>query len=92
RAAAASAGLTALQEVLQGFPKGVQDEVAKLLNAEAQAGVSRMPADDEAIARTSVPPPPFRGSDTAAQPVAVPSLAPDDAPATMAHRLIEDTD
>lgn len=92
RAAAASAGLTALQEVLQGFPKGVQDEVAKLLNAEAHAGVSRIPADDEAIARTSVPPPPFRGSDTAAQPVALPSLAPDDAPATVAHRLIEDTD
>lgn len=92
RAAAAGAGLTALQEVLQAFPKGVQDEVVKLLNAEAHAGVSRMPADDGAIARTNVPPPPFRGSETAAQPVALPSLAPDDAPVTVAHRLIEDTD
>ncbi|MFT6669525.1 MAG: hypothetical protein ACJAVZ_000980 [Afipia broomeae] len=92
RAAAASAGLTALQEVLQAFPKGVQDEVAKLLNAEAHAGVTRMPGNDDAIARTNVPPPPFRGSETSAQPVALPSLAPDDAPAAVAHRLIEDTD
>lgn len=92
RAAAASAGLTALQEVLQAFPKGVQDEVAKLLNAEAHAGVTRMQVDDDAIARTNVPPPPFRGSETAAQSVALPSLAPDDAPVAVAHRLIEDAD
>jgi len=92
RAATASAGLTALQEVLQAFPKGVQDEVAKLLTAEAHGGVSRMPMDDDAVARTNVPPPPFRGSEPSAQSVALPSLAPDDAPATMAHRLIEDTD
>lgn len=92
RAAAANAGLTALQEVLQGFPKGVQDEVAKLLHAEAQSGLSRMPADGDEIARTNVPPPPFRGSEPAPQSVALPSLVPDDAPATMAHRLIENTD
>ncbi len=93
RAAAASAGLTALQEVLQGFPKGVQDAVANMLDAEARAGVARGLSDgDEAIARTNVPPPPFRGSETAAQPVALPSLAPDDAPATVAYRLIENTD
>ena len=92
RAAAASAGLTALQEVLQAFPKGVQDEVAKLLNAQAHAGVSRMLADGDEIARTNVPPPPFRGSEPSAQSVAPPSLTPDDAPATMAHRLIDDAD
>lgn len=93
RVAAASAGLTALQEVLQGFPKGVQDAVANMLDAEARAGAAAHGTDgEEVIARTSVPPPPFRGSDTAAQAVALPSLAPDDAPATMAHRLIEDTD
>jgi hypothetical protein len=93
RVASASAGLTALQEVLQGFPKGVQDAVANMLNAEARAGAAARGTDgEEAIARTTVPPPPFRGSDTAAQPVALPSLAPDDAPATMAHRLIEDTE
>ncbi|TKT72734.1 flagellar hook-length control protein FliK [Afipia massiliensis] len=91
RVAAASAGLTALQEVLQGFPKGVQDAVADMLDAEARAGAAHV-TDGEAITRTNVPPPPFRGSDTSAQSVALPSLAPDDAPATMAHRLIEDTD
>ncbi len=92
RAAAASAGLTALQEVLQAFPKGVQDEVAKLLNAQEHAGVSRMPADGDEIARTNVPPPPFRGSEPSAQSIALPSLSPDDAPAAMAHRLIDDAD
>ena len=93
RVAAASAGLTALQEVLQGFPKGVQDAVANMLDAEARASAARMPADgDEAVARTNVPPPPFRGSETTAQSIALPSLAPDDAPATVAYRLIEDTD
>lgn len=92
RVAAASAGLTALQEVLQGFPKGVQDAVANLLDAEARAGAAHGADGEEAVARTTVPPPPFRGSDTSAQSVALPSLAPDDAPATMAHRLIEDTD
>lgn len=93
RVAAAGAGLTALQEVLQGFPKGVQDAVANLLDAEARTGAGRMPADgEEAIARTNVPPPPFRGSETTAQSIALPALGPDDAPATVAHRLIEDTD
>ncbi len=93
RVAAASAGLTALQEVLQGFPKGVQDAVANMLDAEARASAARMPADgEEAIARTNVPPPPFRGSETTAQSIALPSLAPDDAPATVAYRLIEDAD
>lgn len=93
RAAAASAGLTSLQEVLQGFPKGVQDAVANLLDAEGHPGAAHTLAEgDEAIVRTNVPPPPFRGSETSAQSIAVPSLAPDDAPATVAHRLIEDTD
>jgi hypothetical protein len=93
RVATASAGLTALQEVLQGFPKGVQDAVANMLDAEARTGAAHMPADgEEVIARTNVPPPPFRGSETTAQSIALPSLAPDDAPVTVAHRLIEDAD
>jgi hypothetical protein len=93
RVAAAGAGLTALQEVLQGFPKGVQDAVSDLLDAETRAGAPHIQTEgDDVVARTHVPPPPFRGSETAAQPAALPSLAPDDAPATMAHRLIEDTD
>lgn len=94
RAALASAGLTEMQEILQAFPKGVRDAVATLLDAEARAGTAAhiAGADGDTIARTNVPPPPFRGSETTAQPVALSSLTPDDAPATVAHRLIEDTD
>jgi len=95
RVAAASAGLTELQEVLQRFPRGVRDAVAELLDAEAQAGhPSRaMPAaDSEIVVRTNVPPPPFRGSATVAQPVTLPIVSPDDAPVAVAHRLIDDTD
>ncbi len=94
RAALAGAWLTELQEILQAFPKGVRDAVSTLLDAETRAGTTAhiVDTDGDAIARTNVPPPPFRGSETTAQPVALPSLAPDDAPATVAHRLIEDTD
>lgn len=93
RAAAASAGLTSLQEALQGLPKGVQDAVANLLDNEAYAGMAQSAAKGgDPIARTNVPPPPFRGSETSAQSVALPSLAPDDAPVAVAHRLIENAD
>lgn len=92
RAAAASAGLTEMQEILQGFPKGVRDAVANLLDAEGRALPRATANGDDALAHTNIPPPPFRGSATSAQPAALPSLAPDDAPVTVAHRLIEDTD
>ncbi len=92
RAALAGAGLTELQEILQAFPKGVRDAVSNLLDAEGRAMPHAAGEADDAFARTNIPPPPFRGSETTAQPVALPSLAPDDAPATVAHRLIEDTD
>lgn len=92
RAALASAGLTEMQEILQGFPKGVRDAVANLLDAEGRA-MPRATADgDDTLAYTNIPPPPFRGSATSAQPMALPSLAPDDAPVSVAHRLIEDTE
>lgn len=92
RAALASAGMTELQEILQAFPKGVRDTVANLLDAEGRAMLHAATEGDDAIARTNVPPPPFRGSETTAQPMALPSLMPDDALATVAHRLIENTD
>jgi hypothetical protein len=92
RAALAGAGLTELQEILQALPKGVRDAVANLLDAEGRAVPHATAEGDDGFARTNIPPPPFRGSETAAQPMALPSLAPDDAPATVAHRLIEDTD
>ncbi|WP_407151967.1 flagellar hook-length control protein FliK [Bradyrhizobium sp. ORS 86] len=43
-------------------------------------------------ARTNTPPPPFRGGLPAAQAVAAPSIAPDAPLATVAHRLMENTD
>jgi len=92
RAALASAGLTELQEILQAFPRGVRDAVANLLDAEGRAIPHAATEGDDAFAHSNVPPPPFRGSATTAQPVALPSLAPDDAPTAVAHRLIEDTD
>jgi hypothetical protein len=92
RAALAGAGLTELQEILQALPKGVRDAVANLLDAEGRAIPRAAAEGDDAFAHSNVPPPPFRGSATTAQPVALPSLAPDDVPAAVAHRLIEDTD
>jgi hypothetical protein len=41
---------------------------------------------------TNVPPPPFRGAQPTAQPVALPSLPPDALLATTAHHLLGDTD
>jgi hypothetical protein len=81
-----------LQQVLQAFPKGVRDAVAGLLAAEARAASAGAVADDDGVALSNVPPPPFRGSAPSAQPVAAPSVTPDDAPAAIVHRLIEDTD
>ena len=94
RAALAGAGLTEMQAILQAFPKGVRDAVATLLDAEGKGGRAHIVAgaEDDAVAHANVPPPPFRGSGPSAQPMALPSFAPDDAPATIAHRLIEDTD
>lgn len=93
RVAAANAGLTSLQEVLQAFPKGVRDAVANLLDAQAHAGSSvRNASMDDGIAHTNLPPPPFRGAATSAQPVSQPAFGPDDAPVVVAHHLIEDTD
>lgn len=37
-------------------------------------------------------PPPFRGADPSPQPVAAPSIAPDDTPLAMGHRLLEEAD
>ncbi len=92
RAALASAGLTELQEILQALPKGVRDAVANLLDAEGRATHRAATEGDDAFAHSNVPPPPFRGSATTAQSVALPLFTPDDTPTAVAHRLIEDTD
>ena len=87
-----AADFASLQEILQAFPKGVRDAVANLLAAEARTAGAGTVADDDGVALSNVPPPPFRGSAPSAQPMAVPSVASDDAPAAIVHRLIEDTD
>jgi hypothetical protein len=87
-----AADFASLQDVLQAFPKGVRDAVAQLLAADSRAAGAGAVAGDDGVALSNVPPPPFRGSAPAAQPMAAPSVVPDDAPATVVHRLIEDTD
>jgi hypothetical protein len=87
-----AADFASLQDVLQAFPKGVRDAVARLLVADARAAGAGAVAGDDGVALSNVPPPPFRGSAPSAQPMAAPSVVPDDAPATVVHRLIEDTD
>jgi hypothetical protein len=74
-----------LQEVLHETP----DLVGKpsLLEALPKGG-----RNDEVIFRTNTPPPPFRGAQPSAQPVASPSLAPHAPLEAMAHHLLADTD
>jgi hypothetical protein len=84
RAAAAGADLTAL---LQSLPKGVRDAMAELLAAEGRLTPARAES-----AHGTVPPPPFRGAVPSAQPSLPPSIAPDDPPMAIAHRLIADAD
>jgi hypothetical protein len=87
-----SADLAQLQDILQAFPKGVRDAVADLLAADARMAGAGAVADDDGVALSNVPPPPFRGSAPSAQPVAAPSVMSEDTPAAIVHRLIEDTD
>lgn len=87
-----SADLAQLQDILQAFPKGVRDAVADLLAADARTAGAGAAADDDGVALSNVPPPPFRGSAPSAQPVAAPSVMSEDTPAAIVHRLIEDTD
>ena len=47
---------------------------------------------DQGIARTNVPPPPFRGATPAAQAVAIATITPDAPAAVTVRHLIEDTD
>jgi hypothetical protein len=74
-----------LQEVLHETP----DVVGKpsLLEPLPKGG-----RNDEVIFRTNTPPPPFRGAQPSAQPVASPSIVPHAPLETMAHHLLADTD
>jgi hypothetical protein len=80
-----AATLNLLQEALQetanaprapGLPKDIHGDVH----------------GGDATVRTNTPPPPFRGALPSAQPVALPSIAPQTPLATSAHHLLGDTD
>ncbi len=90
-------GAGSFEDVLQAFPKGVQDAVQTMLEAQTQTGALRTPANQNApinnpLAHDDVPPPPFRGAATSAQPVASPSIAAEASPDIVAHHLLNDTD
>lgn len=79
--AVAGAALHLLQEGLQEIGKASPATVAV-----------RDLRNDDVTFHTNTPPPPFRGAQPSAQPVALPSLAPDAPLATSAHHLLADTD
>lgn len=78
-AAAADATLGLLQALQNG---------SKSLIAATPGGL----VSDDVTFHTNIPPPPFRGAQPSAQPVALPSLPPDAPLATTTHRLLDDTD
>jgi hypothetical protein len=83
----------ALADTLESGPS--QGGALNLIQEAAQdLGPAREGAGPagEAVARTNTPPPPFRGALPAAQAVAEPSVAATAPLATVAHRLLEDTD
>ncbi len=100
RAATAGAILNLLQEALQALPQKAGGAVKLALDEHISLAPSppanepqRGPRNDGATtARTSVPPPPFRGALPSAQPVASPSFAPDAPLAAAVHHLLDDTD
>ncbi|MBR0798529.1 flagellar hook-length control protein FliK [Bradyrhizobium jicamae] len=69
----------------------IQEALQELDGHPRQPAAREMPAGDVVI-RTTMPPPPIRGSLPAAQAVAQPSIAPDAPLPAVAHRLLGDTD
>jgi hypothetical protein len=99
RAATTGAILNLLQEALQAIPQKAGNAVKPVLDEDVPPGslpLANAPPrgrnDDAATARTSVPPPPFRGALPSAQPVASPSFKPDMPLAAAVHHLLDDTD
>jgi flagellar hook-length control protein FliK len=84
RAATAGAAPSMLQEV-------PQDGATSLVTATPRETPRDLHGDDVTF-RTNTPPPPFRGAQPSAQPVALPSIASDAPLATTAHHLLGDTD
>jgi Flagellar hook-length control protein FliK len=79
RAAMARAALSVLQEALQSG------------DVSLVAATPRDTRSGDVSFHTDTPPPPFRGAPPSAQPVALPSIAPDSPLAATAHHLLGDT-
>jgi hypothetical protein len=80
RAATASATLSMVEQALQNG------------NVSLVAATPKDMRSGDATFHTNTPPPPFRGAQPSAQPVALPSIAPDAPLATTAQHLLGDTD
>ncbi|MBR1124098.1 flagellar hook-length control protein FliK [Bradyrhizobium lablabi] len=70
----------------------LQEAVQEAGNPPHAPGFAKAAQGEEVVARTNTPPPPFRGALPSAQPVALPSLAPDTPLATSAQHLLGETD
>jgi hypothetical protein len=70
----------------------IQEALQELGNPLRTAATPKNLRSDDVIVHTNTPPPPFRGAQPAAQPVASPSLAPDAPLPVTAHHLLDDTD
>ncbi|MGE9010245.1 flagellar hook-length control protein FliK [Leptospira interrogans] len=70
----------------------LQEALQQLGTPARSATLSKAAPGDDVTVHTNTPPPPFRGASPTAQPVALPSLAPDASLATTAHHLLDDTD
>lgn len=100
RAAASSAALNLLQEVLQASPS-IAANVSNLVLQNSQL-LSLLPVitgartqaavDDDALARTSIPPPPTNGALPSAQPVVPATLAAHVPVEAALQHLLSDTD
>jgi len=83
-AATSTLAFSLLQEVLAEIPRQNR-------NALSSAGMLKDPRHDDGALHTSTPPP-FRGAQPSAQPVAAPSIASNAPLAATAHHLLADTD
>ena len=82
--ATAATVLNLVQEALQEIPRAAGNAQTTIILPDGRA--------EDVTLRTLTPPPPIRGALPAAQPVANATIPPGAPLATIAHRLLEDTD
>jgi hypothetical protein len=93
-----NAGRGALAAALDAGPTAgstlnlLQEALQELGNPARATVVPKDIRGDDITVHTNTPPPPFRGALPTAQPVALPSIAPDAPLASTAHHLLDDTD